>query len=185
MSYKRLQKELKETFDLNIWTAFVKFVEQKIYKLIAPQEFTLPEYNFSKLIAKLKPENVWIIYVGLLPEISNLPLTKNEAKIVESFRTISLNFDADDYEVYKTFKNIPIESAIMYSAKNPKLVEKYFTSLDSIELRINGNDIQNLGIAPSEKYQECFDYILKEKIKSPTMKLEDEISLARDFFGIN
>ncbi len=185
MSYKRLQKELKETFDLNIWDAFDKFVEQKIYKLLALQDFSLPSYDFSKLIEEYKPENIWIIYIGLLPEISNLPLTKAEVKIVEAYNAISLSSDAEDYEVYKTFKNIPIESVIMYSVKNSKLVENYLSKLKDIELQISGNDIQSLGIAPSEKYQQCFDYVLKEKISSPNMKFEDEISLAREFFGIN
>ena len=182
MSYKRLQKELKETFDLNIWNAFERFVEQGIYKLISVQEFALPKYNFSKLIEEFKPENVWIIYVGLLADISNLPLTKTEAKIVESFKSISLK-DNDDFTVYKTFKNIPTESVIMYSVINSQVVERYLYKLKDIELKINGDDLAEIGIEPSPKYQECFDYILAKKIENPSLSLEDEISLAKEFFA--
>ena len=184
MSYKRLQKELKETFDLNIWKAYEKFVNQNIYKLIAEQNFLLPTYDFSELINDYKPENIWIIYVGLLPNISNLPLTKTESKIVESYKSININSEADDFEIYRTFKNLPLESVIMYSAQNHKIVEKYLFELKDIELCINGTDLQKLGIEPSSDYQECFDYILERKIKNPLMTFDNEISAAKEFFGI-
>ena len=183
MSYKRLQKELKETFDLNSWSAFEKFVDQKIYKLIAKQDFNIPKYDFSEHIEKYKPENVWIIYIGLLPKISSLPLTKDESKIVESYKMISLEDNAEDFEIYKAFKNIPLESVIMYSVKNSNQVEKFLSKLKNIELLIDGEDLKNIGITPSAKYQECFDYILKKKIQNPTMGIEDEISLAKEFFA--
>lgn len=88
MSYKRLKKELVETFNLNSWTAFERFIEQGIYKLIAPCEFTLPTVNLEELINLYNPIYPWIIYVGLLPDISNLPLTKSEKKIVDDYKKI-------------------------------------------------------------------------------------------------
>ncbi len=182
MSYKRLQKELKETFDLNIWEAYERFIQQGIYKLIGVQDFSVPKYNFSKLIDEFKPENVWIIYIGLLPDISNLPLTKIESKIVESFANINLESN-DDFAIYKAFKNIPLESVIMYSTVNPQAAEKYFYKLKDIELKINGDDLGAMGIEPSPKYQECFDHILSKKIENPSMSFEDEISLAKEFFA--
>ena len=100
MSYKRLKKELIETFNLNKWGAFEKFVKQGIYKLVTPQDFELPKYDFSELIEQyiktphpypLSPKGrgkesyIWLIYIGLLPDISNLPLTKGEKQIVEKY----------------------------------------------------------------------------------------------------
>ncbi len=76
MSYKRLKKELIETFNLNSQKAFERFIEQKIYKLIAPQEFELPKIDIEKLINKYLPECIWIIYIGLLPEISSPAVNK-------------------------------------------------------------------------------------------------------------
>ncbi len=199
MSYKRLKKELIETFNLNKWSAFEKFVTQKIYKLVAPQEFEMPQYNFEELIDKyilanlpiLPPmerreaENIWIIYVGLLPNISNLPLTKTEKNIVDKYKDLkhfAQSGTVTDFEIYKTFKNIPLESVIMYSVINNDVVEKYLTELKNIELLIDGNDLKSLGIAPSEKYQQCFDYILENKISNPDLTKQDEINLAKEFF---
>lgn len=182
MSYKRLKKELTETFNLNSWGAFEKFVNQRIYKLIAPQEFELPEYNFSGLISEYKPETIWIIYVGLLPEILSLPLTKTEKNIVAEFQNLKNCNLKNDFEIYKAFKNIPVESVIMYSTINHKIVEYYLNYLKDIELEINGDDLQTLGVNPSPKYQECFDYILKEKLKNSELKKDDEIKLAKEFF---
>ena len=202
MSYKRLKKELIETFNLNNWNAFERFINQGIYKLIAPQEYELPEYNFSGLINNYilatHPTlfsngqgkfSVWIIYVGLLPDISNLPLTKVEKNIVEKFRDLAiykphlpLPNENTDFEIYKIFKNIPIESVIMYSAINPQIVEHYLNDLKDIELEITGEDLKSFGINPSAKYQECFDFVLQEKIKNPKITKENEIKLAKEFF---
>lgn len=199
MSYKRLKKELAETFNLNIWGAFEKFVNQRIYKLIALQEFELPAYDFSGLVNKLtnfchseqdseslkiclNDKNIWVIYVGLLPDISSLPLTKTEKNIVAEFQNLKNCNLKNDFEIYKAFKNIPVESVIMYSTINHKIVEHYLNDLKNIELIINGDDLQTLGVNPSPKYQECFDYILKEKLKNSELKKDDEIKLAKEFF---
>ncbi len=184
MSFKRLKKELIETFNLNSWSAFEKFIQQKIYKLIAPQEFTIPNYNFEKLINNIKPNNIWIIYIGLLPNIENLPLTKIEKKIVDDFKNLKSKTFKDDFEIYKTFKSINIESVIMYSTINTDIVNLYLNKLNKINLEISGKDLQDLGIKPSEKYQQCFDYVLREKIKNPEITKPQEIQLAKKFFNI-
>lgn len=188
MSYKRLKKELIETFNLNNWNAFERFVNQGIYNLIALQNFNLPEYNFSGLISKYKPDNVWIIYIGLLSNVSNLPLTKVEKNIVDKYKDLAiLNFAHNDktmdFEIYKAFKNIPLESVIMYSTINHEVVEHYLNDLKDIELEISGEDLKNLGIAPSPKYQDCFDFVLQEKIKNHNLKKTEELELVKEFFN--
>ena len=184
MSYKRLKKELVETFNLNKWNAFERFINQNIYKLISSQKFTIPEYDFSSLVKKYCSDNVWIIYVGLLPDISNLPLTKAESQIVEEYRRIKNAELKNDFDIYKTFKNIPIESVIMYSAINHRITEKYLNKLKDIFISINGEDLKNLGVEPSEKYKECFDYVLEKKIYNPEITKYDEIMLAKSFFKL-
>ena len=218
MSYKRLKKELIETFNLNRWDAFERFINQGIYKLIAPQEFKLPEYDFSDLINNIRNfchseldsesskmcmdyKNIWIIYVGLLPDISALPLTKAEKNIVDKYRDLAIllpshktilnrfvrqnvqNDIVTDFEIYKMFKNIPVESVIMYSTINHEVVEHYLNDLKDIELEISGDDLKDLGITPSQKYQECFDFVLREKIANPELTKQDEIMLAKEFFN--
>jgi len=182
MSYKRLKKELIETFNLNKWSAFERFIKQNIYKLIAPQKFELPKYDFSQVIKKFAPQNIWICYIGLLPDISNLPLTKTEKQIVDEYNKIKNTQLNNDFEIYKTFNNIPIESVIMYSIINHKVVEKYLNELKDIEISLDGNDLKNIGIEPSPRYQNCFDYILEKKIQNPNLTKDDETKLAKEFF---
>lgn len=184
MSYKRLKKELIETFNLNKWSAFERFAKQGIYKLVSPQNFELPKYDFSKLIEQFSPDNCWIIYIGLLPDISNLPLTKAEKQIVDEFNKIKNAQLYNDFEICKTFKNIPVESIIMYSTINSEIVKKYLNELKDIDILIDGNDLKALGIKPSPKYQECFDFILENKIQNQTLTKEDEIKLTKEFFKI-
>lgn len=182
MSFKRLKKELIETFNLNKWCAFERFIKQNIYKLIAPQEFKMPEYDFSALIEKFMPKNIWICYVGLLPDISNLPLTKTEKQIADEYNKIkNIQFN-NNFEIYKIFKSVPLEVVIMYSAINHQVVEKYLKELKDIKITLDGNDLKSLGIEPSPKYQQCFDYILKEKIQNPNLTKDNELNLVKQFF---
>lgn len=185
MSYKRLKKELMETFNLNSSYAFERFIKQRIYKLISPKEFSYIDVKeMELLINKYKISNPWVLYVGLLPDISSLPLTKSEKKIVDEYKKIVITHKANDYEIYKTFKDIPIESVIMYSIKQPAIVNKYLENLKDIKLEITGNDLKNLGIEPSEKYNQCFEYIIEEKIKYPaTFNKLREIEFAKKFFN--
>jgi len=184
MSYKRLKKELVETFNLNSRNAFERFVKQGIYKLVSPQNFELPSYDFSGLIKKYSPEIVWIIYVGLLDDTSNLPLTRTESKIVEDFRDLKGFVPKSDFEIYKKFQDLRPETIIMYSVISLEIAEKYLENLRGIRLEINGSNLQNLGIKPCEKYQKCFDFILEKKILNPAMNLYDELELAKVFFNI-
>ena len=184
MSYKRLKKELIETFNLNSQKAFEIFVKDGIYKLVSPKDFKLPKLNIEKIINKYKPKNVWIIYVGLLPDISNLPLTKTEKNIVEKYNEIKEKTFHDDFDIYKTFENIPLESILMYAVIDKKITEKYLTKLKTIKLSITGKDLNDLGFKPSEKYQKCFDYILKKKLIKTDMKKSEEINLAKEWFTL-
>lgn len=184
MSYKRLKKELVETFSLNKWAAFEKFVECNMYKLIARQNFELPKFDFSNLIDKYNPENIWIIYIGLLPDIEALPLSKVEKKIVEDFNLLKTKSFFDDYEIFKNFSNVNIESVIMYSTINNEVVKRYLETLKDIKIQITGKDLINLGQKPSSKFNECFDYVLKEKLKNPALTKEQELEFVKLFFKL-
>lgn len=184
MSYKRLKKELIETFNLNSQKAFERFIRQKIYKLLTQEDFELPEINFEKLIKKYQPKNVWIIYAGILPDIQKLPLTKTEKKIIDDYYSLSEKSYSNDYEIYKNFEGINVESIIMFARYEKGIVEHYLDNLAHIKLEISGNDLQNLGIEPSNLYQKCFDYVLKEKLNNPKMNKSAEIKLAKEYLGI-
>jgi poly(A) polymerase/tRNA nucleotidyltransferase (CCA-adding enzyme) len=184
MSFKRLKKELIETFNLNSTEAFKRFIEQGIYKLIAPQDFELPKTNLEQLINKYNPENIWLIYVGLLPEISNLPLTKIENSIVEDYKKLCQTTLNSNFEIYKAFENINLESILMYATQNYDIVIHYLENLHNIKLEISGKDFQELNIQPSPKYQECFDYVLAQKLENPELDKAQEIQLAKNFFNL-
>jgi len=178
MSYKRLKKEFIETFNLNSQIAFDKFINEKMYRLLTSKEVKLPDINVEKLIKKYisrikSTENIWLIYIGLIDDISQIPLTKIEQKIIDSVPVIE---SGSDYELYKTFKSIPIESVLLYGIrKNLKIAEHYLDNLSRINIEITGNDLMNLGIKPSSDYKIIFDEILKEKIKHPLMTKDDEM----------
>lgn len=178
MSYKRVKKELIETFNLNSQRAFELFVDEGIYKLVSPEKFELPKVNIEELIKKYPVQNTWLVYVGLLPDLSRLEFTKEERKILEDFR--SIGDLKNDFEIYKAFDGLALESILLYAiAKDMASALRYLDVLQNIKLSVTGDDLLNLGIKPSPKYQEIFDCILHEKLKNPEMTKDDEIVIAK------
>ena len=178
MSYKRIKKELIETFNLNSQKAFEKFINEKIYKLITTNDVELPKINIEKLINKYNCEYVWLVYMGVLRDLSRLPLTKIEQKILDDIPQTDLK---SDFEIYKAFENVRVESVLLYAImKNENVAKRYLDDLCQIKVETNGEDLKNLGIMPSPKYQKIFDEILKFKLKNPKANKQDEIDYIKD-----
>jgi poly(A) polymerase/tRNA nucleotidyltransferase (CCA-adding enzyme) len=181
MSYKRVKKELMETFNLNSQKAFEKFINEKIYKLVTQNNVELPKINIENLVNQYKCNNIWLIYVGVLKDLSRLPLTKTEQKILDDVPQTDLK---TDFEIYKAFENKRIETILLYAIlKNEKVARHYLDDLRQIKIEIIGNDLKNLGISPSPKYQEIFDEVLKEKLQNPKMTKEDEMDYVKKRAG--
>lgn len=184
MSYKRVKKELIETFSLNSQSAFQKFIDQKIYKLVTPNDVEMQKVDVEKFINKYLadqpsscPAAIWLVYVGILGDLSRLPLTKIEQKILDDVPKDVLK---SDFELYKTFQNARIETVLLYAiTKDETGARHYLDDLRKIKLDITGKDLQTLGIKPSPKYQEIFDEVLKVKLKNPSMAKDDEIEVAK------
>lgn len=201
MSYKRIKKELIETFNAPLSNitkeykkqrTFERFINEKIYKLVTSNDVEIPSINIEELIEKYcldmdchvanaprNDEHIWLIYVGVLKDLSRLPLTKIEQKILDDVPQNILN---SDFELYKTFENAKIETILLYAIlKDQKGAKHYLDNLRNIKISINGKDLQNLGISPSPQYQEIFDEVLKAKLQNPKMTKEDELKIAKSY----
>lgn len=175
MSYKRVKKELIETFNLNSQEAFERFINENIYKLVTENNVKIPEINIEKLINDYKPEYVWIVYAGALKDLSKLPLTKIEQKILDEVPDKILN---NDFKIYKAFENVRLETVLLYGILfDEKIARHYLDDLKQIKISLTGNDLLNLGIKPSPKYGQIFDEILKHKLENPQLTREDELTL--------
>lgn len=179
MSFKRVKKELIETFNLNSQRAFELFIDEGIYKLVSPVEFELPNVNIEKFINKYSADNVWLVYVGLLPDLSNIELTKPERKIIDNAKI--LGELKSDFEVYKAFDGLAVESILLYGiTHNLDTAKRYLDKLRHIKISVTGEDLLSLGIQPSPKYQEIFDEVLKAKLENPNMTKEDELEIVKN-----
>ena len=175
MSYKRVKKELIETFNLNSQEAFERFINENIYKLVTENNVKIPEINIEKLINDYKPEYVWLVYAGALKDLSKLPLTKIEQKTLAEVPNKILN---NDFEIYKAFENVRLETVLLYGILyDEKIARHYLDDLKQIKISVTGNDLLNLGIKPSPKYGQIFDEILKHKLENPQLTREDELTL--------
>ena len=84
MSYHRIKKELKETFNLNSGKAFDKFVNQKIYKLLGENalKYDVSGNDIEAAVIRNEINNSWIIYAAMF-DLSKLPLERREKNIIE------------------------------------------------------------------------------------------------------
>lgn len=182
MCYKRVKQEIKKTFEQNSQVAFEKFVEQKIYKLITKKEIKPPKINIENLINKYSPKHPWLVYFGVFAVELNIELspTKYEKEVIESAQSLLNQNFKDDFELYKAFNTQKLESLLILAILGKeKEVCHYLDNLAKIKVQISGDDLIKLGFKPSKKFSEVFDYVLKEKLKTPNMTKLEEIELAK------
>lgn len=189
MSFKRVKKELIETFNLNSQKAYDEFMDKNIYKLVTKNTVNKPYLNIENLINKYKseinPKNIWLIYVGTLIDLTNLELTKEEQNILNEYKNLKQSTYTSDFDIYKIFSDCTTEAILLYAIlDDEKNATRFLDKLKHIKISINGETLKSLGIKPSKKYQECFDYILKEKLNNPEISTQEELKLARLFFGL-
>lgn len=99
MSYHRVKKEIVETFNLNKYEAYERFIEEGIYKLLGKEQ---------KLCKLLDIENYeftppWLKYMAFF-NLENLELTRAEKRILEW---------AERLKTEKPNNNTPQESIII------------------------------------------------------------------------
>ena len=183
MSYHRIKKELKETFNLNNMKAYDIFIRQNIYKLLgqnqAPQAISK---RTQELISKYHINEPWLIYLGQF-DLSNFELTHFEKMVLDEYCKLKNINPKSDFEIYKMFDKKSIESIILYAISVDEYTAlKYLEKLSKIKLSINSEDLQNLGIKEGKIYREIFDYLLEIKIIRNDLKKEDELNLVKEKF---
>lgn len=183
MSYKRLKKELMETFNLNSQLAYEKFFEQKIYKLLSKDTPKYYNYDIESLVKNHPVDNVWLVYLGTM-NLKSLPLTKTESKIINDYKTLLCTDIPDDsFEIYQAFKDKEPESILIYTITTGSNLGLKYLKIKNIKPIITGKDLIKLGLCASPKFKECFEYILKQKLNNKNMTYETELSLAKKFFN--
>lgn len=191
MCNKRIKNEIKKTFGQSpeiSQIAFEKFVEQEIYKLITPKKVKI--YNPKNLIKKYNPKHNWLVYFGLISVfeddklLDKLELTNAEKNVVLNAKKFINSSFENDFLLYKAFCNQHIETLLILAVLGKeKEVIHYMDNLKKIKLSITGDDLLKLGLKPSKAFGEIFDFILKEKLKNPHLKKDEEIELIKKHFN--
>ena len=182
MSFKRLKDELVDAFNLNKQEVLHKFIEQKMYKLLSLEQNEMEEFDVQAIVDKYSSEikNIWICYLGTF-DLSNLPLTKSEMKIIEDYKKL-LNADlSSDFKVYKAFEKVEIESLILLSQTKKDIVEKYLDKLRKIKIQITGEDLIKMGYKPSKKFAIALDAVLQAVIENPTLDHAQQLGMVEKF----
>ena len=180
MSFKRLKDELQDAFNLNKQSVLDIFIKQKMYKLLSDKDFSFYPKNVETFIKPYLNEikHIWLIYLGNF-DLSNIPLTKTEKKILTDFEEMK---PLKEFELYKKFKKSETESILLYGLTvNENTAKNYLDNLRKIKLHTNGNDIIKLGIEQSKLISNILEYIEKNKIKNPKLTKEEELGIAKKY----
>lgn len=183
MSYHRVKKELKETFNLNKQLAYTKFIEQGIYKLLGEGQIVpVLKAEQQAFVEEFKPKHIWLVYLGMF-NLGKFDLTADEAEVINSYNHIKGQKVSTEYEAYKLFCGIPIESVMLYGlSENYEVAYNYLKTLRHIKIQTTGIELKKLGIPEGKKYKEIFDYLLEEKLKNENLTSEEELDLVRAKF---
>lgn len=181
MCYKRIKKELMETFNLNSQEAFERFYDEGIYKLVSSETVLRPKVNAPDIIKPFNIKNPWIVYVAGI-NLSNIELTRQEQKFLNDFVNLKDENLDSDFKIYKIFSQLSPESIAMYGVWVSEEPIVRYLKIKDIKVLINGNDLKAMGIPPSKKYIEIFDKVLDAKLKNPSMGKDDELELVRKLF---
>lgn len=181
LSFHRLKKELKETFNLNKELAYEKFLDQKIYRLLGENQKPI---NFlrsaEELVIKYGVKYPWMVYLGAYC-LDNFELTSEEADVIKGYNSVRDIEPVDNFATYKLFKDKPLETVLIYALTvNSEVALKYLESLRSISIEITGDDLLSLGIPQGKIYKEIFDYVLKVKLEKPDLSKDDELALVKE-----
>jgi len=175
MCYKRIKQELMDT--LTSPEAFKRFIEQGIYKLVT-LELRHPELvsGSQEMLKRVQHDKMgWLVYAGILCDLSRLDLTREEQKVVADYGN-----PQTDLEIYHAFEGAPREAVVLHGIlKDERGARRYLDVLQNIKLEITGDDLKALGIPPSPRYGEIFDRVLEQKFQNPSMTKEDELLAVR------
>lgn len=179
MSFKRLKDELVDAFNINRQEVLHRFIEQKMYKLLSPMQDKVDEFNVEEIVKKYKNEvkNIWICYLGSF-DLSNLPLTKSEIKIIDDYKKLFETDLSTDFKVYKAFEKLEIESLILFAKNEKDLVEYYLEKLRKIHIKITGEDLIKSGYQPSNKFAVALDSVLQAVIENQNLTKEEQLKIA-------
>lgn len=190
--YERIKQVLKLAFNINNAKLYNDFIQSKIYKIITTTPLiTNGEIifdNIQKNITHISNENIWLIYLTCCinsNDAKKLNLSSKELSIIttfEKFKMDQIDFN-NNFELYKFFFNLPIESIVAFDILTEKSYgHKFITKLKNIKPEINGYDLIKIGFPKSEIIGKILLKILEEKINGNLKSKEEELIYAKKNF---
>lgn len=183
MSYHRIKKELKETFNLNSDKVLCKFINSGAYKLLGKNQ-NIPGIKGSveNMVNIAKPDIYWIIYAGLF-NLSAFDLTREEINILTGLESLMNVSYKTEWELYRHFSEYPVGSIILWGlVREYDLAYHYIKDLRNIKPNVTGDDLISIGIMKGRLFKEIFVYITEEKFKNPSITKHKELELIKNRF---
>ncbi len=179
MSFSRLKKELIDCFNLNRDKGLERFINEGIYRLLGSDIPQKPLISIEDTIKEFNIKTPWLIYLGN-SNLGNLPLTKNEVKVIEGYEAIKASKSP-----YKTCAKSDIQSVLLWTVyDNPDKGLYYLRNLYNIHTSVKGEELLNIGYR-GKQIGIILDILQEEKFKTPSLTHADEIDIAKKYYRGN
>ncbi len=112
--------------------------------------------------------------------------TKLEAgKVIYTFLTTRI---ISKKGIYDLLKDLPIETILYMMAKAKsedirRYISMYFTSLRTVKISLDGNDLIALGLSPGPLFKEIFDSVHEKKLSGVLKTRDQELKFVREKYG--
>lgn len=205
---ERIKAEIKQTFNLNKSKCMEIFLSENIYRLldkdikISGSFSKICESIVSEYFNFINPDFIWLIYLGVLfsdffkadfsknkiNEIAqNLYLSNIETDILTGTKRLLENSElikkaSSNFEIYKFFEGLMLESILILLIKEPELKEKinlYFKKLKDIKIYTTGEILISLGLKPGPVFKEILGSLLKAKLNGEFFSEKEEIKFLK------
>ena len=182
---ERIKNELYQYFSIPKKGIYNNLLKYGIYKLISDKPYNQFDENRLLEIQKYNIiDNISFFYTSLLiinDEEIFLNLTAKEMKIIKEIKDL-LNSKCNNnkFEIYKKYADKEkLALAVYYIMTNDKTLILFLEKLRYTKILINGNDLINIGLNPSPKFNKIFDEVLKEKLENHIKTKEEEINFVK------
>lgn len=173
-------------------------ISEKTYELLVSIERQISWFERER--RKRRILDTWLIYfMGLLDSLAirdvksickKFAFRKGEEKRISGYKKINRKFILSlnkekirPSRIFALFEPLSYEVILLLKARYKnrriqKYIGEFFKDYNGTRIRISGEDLGRLGIAPSPNYQKIFKKVLNAKLNGRLITKEEEVSLA-------
>ena len=157
------------------------------FRQLSPKSFNQTIVTLMQLISEVDPGQLEPVARMLMANQTLINQIKQSMQQRVRIYDILKQDEVDKYTIYQLLKPHSEETLVFFynDSDNPYIrhyIAFYLLKLRQIQLTINGNDLQSLGIRPGPVYKRIMDNVLKAKVLGTIYDRKGELEYAEQLY---